>query len=402
MLDTLRSTDPDLLLLSAGDFYSGRGILELYRSRFLSELMRDMGYDAVGVGELELRHGLRALREDADAGLPVICSNLFEGGERVFPAWKIEEAGGGRIGITAVLGVDPEEGDFEIVDPVAEGMNAVESLRDAGCDAVILLAHARSTDMAVLMPLFDSVDLVIRGHAEKDSEVSSDCADTTGGSFEDLGVPVLFAGDKGRALGYAVLTPLESGRYGLTDTSLVMLGREVERDTAVAARLREFSLEEARRVRQMRIREFVARDPVSGKIRDRYLGIETCRRCHGEVYSDFLLSPHFRAYQRLVESGEQDNPECLRCHTTGYGVFSGFDPASEEKGAVNLRGVQCEACHGPGTGHVRDGTYSERARQSCRACHDPKQSPHFHFQTFWEKVGHRALADTAGAEEAHE
>ncbi len=199
----------------------------------------------------------------------------------------------------------------------------------------------------------------------------------------------------------AVLTPLETGEYALTDTALVMLGEEVREDTTIARELDEFSREEAVRVRKMKVREFVARDPVTGKIRDRYLGMEICRRCHGDIYADFMLSPHFRAFQPLLEAGEQNNPECLKCHTTGYGIFSGYDKSSEKKGGVNLRGVQCEACHGPGTGHVRDGTYRARARESCRACHSPERSPHFSFQTFWKKVGHRALPDSAGASEAH-
>ncbi|MDD3643287.1 MAG: multiheme c-type cytochrome, partial [Candidatus Krumholzibacteria bacterium] len=128
---------------------------------------------------------------------------------------------------------------------------------------------------------------------------------------------------------------------------------------------------------------------------------ETCGRCHRETADDFLTSPHYRTFKRLTDAGEERNPSCLPCHTTGYLRFSGYDPGAEEQGGLNLRGVQCEACHGPGTAHSRDGEMRRRARQACSECHDARRSPHFVFQTFWEKVGHRALADSAGAAEAH-
>ena len=84
-----RMRDPGLLLLSAGDFYAKSGIVEIYRSRFLSEIMIDIGYTAVALGERELSYGLRAIKEDAEAGLPVICANLYEDGKRVFPPFLI-------------------------------------------------------------------------------------------------------------------------------------------------------------------------------------------------------------------------------------------------------------------------------------------------------------------------
>lgn len=151
----------------------------------------------------------------------------------------------------------------------------------------------------------------------------------------------------------------------------------------------------------MQVTQFVSRDPLTGKLRERYIGMETCARCHDRTASDFMVSPHFRTFARMTESGNERNAKCLPCHTTGYKRFSGYDPESDEKGGINLRGVQCEACHGPGTKHTRDGKYKERARKVCRECHDARQSPHFDFQTFWAKVGHRALADSAGTAEAH-
>jgi hypothetical protein len=375
----------------------------MYRSRFLAGLMVRMGYDAVAVGENELAYDLRAIREDAAGGLPVICANLYQDGARVFPPYVVRESGGARVGIIALLGEEPDEpGLFEIRDPLAEGELALEELRSNDCDIVILVAHMRREQLAPIIDSLDGIDLVIRGHALKGEHASSDCADTTAHSFGGRDVPVLFSGDKGRAMGLAVLSPGPEGGFALTDTMLVTLTKSAPEDTAVARMLREFHLKEAERFREMQVSEFLSRDPVTGQLRERYLGMETCGRCHGKTADDFLLSPHYRTFRRLTAAGEERNPSCLPCHTTGYQRFSGYDPKSEEAGGLNLRGVQCEACHGPGTTHSRDGEYRRHAREACRDCHDARKSPHFSFQTFWAKVGHRALADSAGAAEAHQ
>jgi hypothetical protein len=398
----MRALDPGLLLIGAGDFYERGGINEMYRSRFLASLMVRMGYDAVAVGENELAYDLRAIRDDADAGLPVICANLYQDGARVFPPFVIRESGGSRIGIIALLGEQPPEpGRFDIRDPLPEGERALEELRRIGCDMVILVAHMQREQLGPLVESLDGVDLVIRGHALRGDRASSDCTDTIGHSFRGHGLPVLFAGDNGRAIGRAVLSPVSAGSFALTDTTLVALPQSARQDTAVALLLDDFHREQAQRVREIQVSKFVSRDPASGQLRERYLGMETCGRCHQETADNFLLSPHCRTFKRLTDGEQERNPSCLPCHTTGYLRFSGYEPGAEESGGLNLRGVQCEACHGPGTTHSRDGEYRRRARESCRDCHDARRSPHFSFQTFWEKVGHRAFADSAGAAKAH-
>ena len=81
-----RGADPSLLIISAGDFYGDKGIIDMYRGRYLSEKMIEMGYDVVGIGEADLTYGIRPLLEDGEKGLPIVCSNLYEGDERIFPA----------------------------------------------------------------------------------------------------------------------------------------------------------------------------------------------------------------------------------------------------------------------------------------------------------------------------
>jgi hypothetical protein len=55
---------------------------------------------------------------------------------------------------------------------------------------------------------------------------------------------------------------------------------------------------------------------------------------------------------------------------------------------VDLIDVQCEACHGPGAEHARDGSYRERARASCVRCHTPLDDPDFDYERDWAAIAH--------------
>lgn len=370
----------------------------MYRSRFLSSLMIEMGYSAVAVGEMELSYGLRAIRDDAEAGLPVICANLYDGVNRIFPPWIIREAGGSRFCIFALLDEEPRETEgLEIRDPVSEGSQVLERLEGL-CDVTILLAHMEKSKLEAILPALEGVDVVIRGHSIPGGAAADDCADTLGGAFDDLGTAVLFAGDRGKSMGMARIGFDGEGEPVIVDTTLIRLHKKMPQDRQIVEKLRIFGEEEGARIREMSLSEFVSRDPVTGRIRERYLGIEICARCHAETVADFMLTPHFRAFTRLVDTGEEANPSCLACHTVGYNRFSGYDPKAEQKGSIDLRGVQCEACHGPGTTHVRDGTYSRRAVDSCRACHTPEQDPDFDLAEDLKKVVHCMRPDTSKAE----
>jgi hypothetical protein len=284
-----------------------------------------------------------------------------------------------------------ESSGLTLADPVIEGRGAIEQLESEDCDLIILVAHGGREELVDLLPQLGGIDFVIRGHAIGIEGPVEDCVDTIGGAYENLGVPVFFAGDRGRAIGKIVIDP--SDTEPSLKSELVYLDESVENDSTYAAELKEFFKEEAVRRREMQMNEFLSRDDKTGKIRERYLGQNTCFRCHGELLARFAVDRHFRAFATLAQRDEGENERCLPCHTTGYGKFSGYDPVLEKTKGIDLKGVQCEACHGPGTKHARDGSYKEAARVSCQRCHTSQWSPDFDFDTFWDRIPH---CDTDG------
>ncbi|NVL90480.1 MAG: hypothetical protein HWN69_05715 [Desulfobacterales bacterium] len=123
-----------------------------------------------------------------------------------------------------------------------------------------------------------------------------------------------------------------------------------------------------------------------------YIGNRKCRLCHFEYFKEWEKDPHANAFVRLGRM--KNNPYCLKCHTTGYRGLQGF---VSEKITPELRGVQCEACHGPGSKHKdnphdKDGLPIGRKidyQRVCIKCHDRNWTPEFNYEKYRRRIEHR-------------
>ena len=107
-----------------------------------------------------------------------------------------------------------------------------------------------------------------------------------------------------------------------------------------------------------------------------------CASCHQKEMAKWSFSKHARAWETMIHEKQTQNPECITCHTTGFGQKGGFGELS----TANIRkfkGVQCEACHGPMRGHPEDESIHSVSvtKEVCLVCHDEANSPAFN----WEK-----------------
>jgi len=132
----------------------------------------------------------------------------------------------------------------------------------------------------------------------------------------------------------------------------------------------------------------------SGKYR--YVGNSKCRLCHRKFFIGRKKDPHDYAMDSLIASGYEENPRCLTCHSTGYGVDTGF--VSMER-TPRLANVQCEGCHGPGNVHIRLAKekkpaggflagvdHPERLAVMCKSCHTERWNRSYHdFEKAYDK-----------------
>lgn len=78
-----------------------------------------------------------------------------------------------------------------------------------------------------------------------------------------------------------------------------------------------------------------------------YVGTSKCLICHRPQTNTYSETKHAKAFANMPEKYHND-PQCLKCHATGFGQPEGFVENTEK----DLRMVGCEACHGPGAKHL--------------------------------------------------
>jgi 2',3'-cyclic-nucleotide 2'-phosphodiesterase (5'-nucleotidase family) len=107
-----------------------------------------------------------------------------------------------------------------------------------------------------------------------------------------------------------------------------------------------------------------------------YVGVDMCTNCHEEPKKVWDATKHATAYPTLEKQFKEANLDCVSCHVTGYDKPGGSTVTHTQ----DLKNVQCEVCHGPGSLHVAkpESVKIPIARpgpEACVECHHP---PHVH------------------------
>jgi hypothetical protein len=115
-----------------------------------------------------------------------------------------------------------------------------------------------------------------------------------------------------------------------------------------------------------------------------YVGVESCSECHSEAVAVYERTKHRHATQTLIDKGRQYDLDCVGCHVLGYGKPGGVCRLDQVGSRAN---VQCESCHGPGSGHVQSGgdvamPVPKPGFDDCYRCHDPDNDTRFNRESF--------------------
>jgi hypothetical protein len=409
-----------------------------YKFNTMLSALKDLKYAGLALGTEELRleqsepgYLLSTYAVDEKTPpLPYFAANVvFFGlpdfgspGNPLVTRMKVVEAGGKKIGVTAVFGktfrstILPEgaKGDLTIDDPETALKPIVEELKKQSPDLLLLLSHSEMNESRELAKAFPDFDVVLTaGGPEDGDEVPEKIGKTW----------LLNVGHKGKYAGVLGFYPEDSEklRFELVDLDV---GRFFE-TPQMHERMREYQAVLGEFYDQILADLPKAAHPSGAK----FVGAAKCGECHKKAYqkwkNESLNDPHHaRAFKSLSigrKGQEKDwisrvhDPECLSCHVTGWDpqeVFpyeSGF--VSEEK-TPQLAAQQCENCHGPGSRHVEfeelwkkdrsavnNDQLNEQRRalklttevakvKTCIRCHDFENSPKFLFETYWEKIKH--------------
>jgi mono/diheme cytochrome c family protein len=403
----LRKESAPVIVCTAGDFYGTPDVFNEAKSRFVARMLGELAYDAIGVGEMDLNFGLATLVADVRAyRLPVVCANLIAksdslrvrgevarsvAGDRLgsaFPPYRIVTRAGARFGFVGLLSpatqlkpaasVPVEAITYSLADPLEVARAVVPELREA-CDVLVVLAHMSRDEAASVVGAVPGIDLVVLGHDPQGHPI---------GVPEKIGSAyVLRATAQGQNIGELSLRVGADRRVADVFNRLHVLDASYPDDPAMVGKVAAFE-EENRAIQK----DLFARQQLRGDTTDphsgRYLGVGACQSCHEEAFDVYTHTRHAHAYATLAAQFVHRDTNCVGCHVTGFGEPGGFSGVRMRGAEVDLIDVQCEACHGPGSDHARDGSYRATALKSCVKCHTPNDDPDFNFATDWPKIAH--------------
>ncbi len=356
-----------VVLLDNGDWTGGVDALQEYKLRAFSRTFAELGRHIGRPGLRDLPVGAEALTGYARPNVELVSADLVCA---LWPAFVDVEVAGKILRVTSLS--DPERAlEFgaslggEVLPP-AEALAAV---------------RAELPEGALLVILYGGDGEAAREHlAEAGAALIITAAEGDVAPFTETlpgGTLLVGVGTRGRYLQELGFLPGQ----GLRHLARVGLSGRIPDLPSVRRILEDY---EGELVRDNLASALAAQTAVQG---GEYVGSETCRSCHVEAYMIWQDTRHAHSLPTLEERGRAGNPECLACHTVGYGYVSGFESREETPG---LAAVGCESCHGVGSEHVmnpslRMGLVGEAG---CVGCHDPINSPEFDFRKYWKKIAH--------------
>jgi hypothetical protein len=389
-LKTFLSTNatPSDLKLDVGDAIAGPEDYQVMQYDYILRAYADMAYDALNIGHREAQLSATQLaRIRQTSPVTLLSANLFNQatGSRIFDASKIIERDGRKIAVIGIL--DPrcmtgELGQGLRVEPMETVLEKLLPGLRKECDAIILLAFTDENGLDRLAQQFYEANLILGGKVSQPSQKL----------IKENRSYVLYTANESRAIG--VLRARFAPRFTGDEFQMVMLDSEIPQDPAIAALAAQYR-EQIRRAR-LNIDDLkqLESDEVPG-VRNaaHYAGTESCVPCHRTAAAVWEQSAHSRAFASLDAKMAGADPNCLGCHTVGFGTASGYQRRLQ---GSRLAAVGCESCHGPGSLHVeqrlagKDHAFKFRplAAGDCKQCHHGEFSPPFDWDACWLKIKH--------------
>ncbi len=383
-LSTLNS---QLIPVSLGDLTDGFGRQSEIKMEIAVQALEMMGYFAHNLGEKDIALGPEMFDYiSTTSRLKFLSSNVKftnHSSNRIHP-FLIKHVRARlphpyKVGFLGILSPDiaatvPSSG-FKIIEPASSLRPLISVLKDR-VDILVLLSHAEMDESIRLAKMFPELDLVISGHGIDDPAASEPVHVQTRTERSERNTIVVSAGNKGKYVGIY--------RY----SSLVQQKAEIiplSSNYADSPEMRELMKRYLQMVRDENLLAYEPKMPVpSGSA---FVGSKTCGICHKEVYKHWETTTHASAYETLLKSEHDYDPDCVPCHVTGFQYTSGFE--SIEKTPA-LKGVGCEDCHGPASAHINAPLeeYGKITSDACATCHIPDHSPKFEFTSYWKKITH--------------
>ena len=252
-----RSRTNNAILVDGGDQFQGTLFYTYYKGALAAEMMNQMGYDAMTVGNHEFDDGPEVLKGFMDAvEFPVLMSNADVSAEPLLAdklaKSTIIERGGEKLGLIGLTPEDTHElaspGDnITFSDPVAAVQGEVDRLTAEGVNKIIVLSHSGyGVDQKVAAET-TGVDVIVGGHS---NTLLSNTNDRASGPYPTMvgDTAIVQAYAYGKFLGELNVTFDDAGNITEAKGEPLVMDAEVAEDEGTVARIAEAAapLEEIR------------------------------------------------------------------------------------------------------------------------------------------------------------
>lgn len=246
-----RSRTNNSILVDGGDQFQGTLFYTYYKGKVAAEMMNNLGYDAMTVGNHEFDDGPEVLRGFMDAvNFPVLMSNADVSKEPLL-AGKLAkstviERGGEKLGL---IGLTPEDTDelaspgdnVTFSDPVAAVQGEVDALTAQGVNKIIVLSHSGyAVDQRVAAET-TGVDVIVGGHS---NTLLSNTNERAKGPYPTMvnDTAVVQAYAYGKFLGELNVTFDDEGKIKTATGEPVVIDAGVAEDATTKARVAELAV----------------------------------------------------------------------------------------------------------------------------------------------------------------
>ena len=357
LLKQLQADGWPLALIDLGGLTKRTGLQTEIKYRYALESLAEMGYQAVALGANELKLSTDALAYamgNVDpAKSAIVSANVgvygFDAAKDLGSArFRVIEAGGKRVGVTAVLGakyqaIVKNNPDIEYLPPADALATVGPQLAAEKCDVQVLIVHGDPQEAAELARQFPQFQIVATtgGAEEPPAQLKP---------IEGTGAVLVECGHKGMYLSVLGFfndpDPSNRNRY-----QRVPLDSRFAESPEMQAQLVAYQKElETTTLGGLGLAPVAHPD-------GEFAGSEKCADCHSKAWEVFEKTPHAHATDTLMklDPPRHFDPECLSCHVTGWSPQGYFPYASgylSNDATPAMKQNGCENCHGPGAAHA--------------------------------------------------
>ena len=378
------------LRVDVGDAIGGREDYDVLQYRYMLRAFAAMQYDALNLGHREAQLSAVQLREIKSASpVPILSANLLDKstGKPIFDSCRIIQRAGLRIAIIGVLdprGLGQDLGPGLLIGDMESTLTQVIAEVRSKADLLVLLAFTDETTLTRLAQQFYEVPVILGGKVSQPAQELK---------RENRSL-IYYVSNEARALGILRLQLTSGAAPEVIGNEIRFLQDRIPQDPSFRSLAQAYRDEMRRTHLAVDNPANATADMVPGvHALATYVGNERCVSCHPTAAAVWTQSAHARAFATLLSRKADADPKCIGCHTTGFGVFSGY---RREFGRNQLVNAGCESCHGPGSLHVRQRegdttvsfTYRPLGAGDCQKCHYGEFSRPFQWDDFWPAIKH--------------